>query len=236
MKKKKWPDRILVVRHGRSHAQELRDAAERSGALQFELGMPEANAPLVETGRKQAEARGRWLGRLPAEEQPTVVLVSPFVRARQTAEIMLAASGICPDKLVVLIDDRLRELHHGDLTYFTRKGREQFPAETEKFEKVGELEYRQPNGENRWDVVERLRPLVLELRTRHKGQRVLLVTHSAVIRCLRYLLENLSEEKFLAAVRADDAANCSVTSYVRNRKTGRLKPDYVPYLGDPLLG
>jgi broad specificity phosphatase PhoE len=231
---KEWPDRLMVVRHGRSLAQDKRDEAELSGALQFELGMEEDQAPLVEKGRLQAEARGRWLGNLPADQKPTVWLVSPFVRARQTAEIILANSGIPLESVTWKMDPRLGELRHGDLTYFTRKGREQFRHEVQKMDEVGELEYRQPNGENRWDVVERLRPLVDELKTLHAGERVMVVSHSATIRCLRYLLEQLTADEFLAIVRGKDPANCSVTSYVRS-ESGVLVPDSVPYLGAPLV-
>lgn len=235
MKKKEWPDRAWVVRHGRSYAQDKRDEAEASGALQFELGMEEHLAPLVDKGRRQAHARGLWFGQLPVDQQPTVVLVSPFIRAGQTWDGILAASGIPLEKLTVKVDPRLAELRHGDLTYFTCKGREQFLHEVQKLDEVGELAYRQPNGESRWDKVEALRPLVEELRTLYAGERVLMVTHSATLRCLRYLLEHLTEEKFLAIVRGHDAANCSVTGYVRCPNSGLLVPEATPYLGDPLL-
>ena len=234
LKKNEWPDRLMIVRHGYSYAQKQRHEAEKSGALQFELGMPEEDAPLIRRGKRQARARGKWLAQLPADQKPTVVLVSPFLRARQTAERVLAASGMLLENLTIKIDPRLGELRHGDLTYFTTKGRAQFRHEVQKMDEVGELEYRQPNGENRWDVVARLRPLVEELRNVYAGERVLMVSHSATIRCLRYLIENLTEGEFLAIVRGSDAANCSVTSYVRDSKRGLLVPDAVPYFGDPL--
>lgn len=235
MKKKEWPDLAWVVRHGRSYAQDKRDEAEASGALQFELGMEEHLAPLVDKGRQQAHARGLWFGRLPVDQQPTVVLVSPYVRAGQTSDVLLAASGIPLNRLFVKVEPRLAELRHGELTYYTSKGREQFRDEVEKLERAGVLAYRQPNGESRWDVVEKLRPLVEELRTLYAGERVLMVSHSATLRCLRYLLEHLTEEGFLAIVRGHDAANCSVTSYVRCPNSGLLVPGATPYLGDPLL-
>ena len=45
------------------------------------------------------------------------------------------------------------------------------------------------------------------------GERVLLVCHSVVVLCMRYLLEHMTEEQILAIDRADEIANCSVTSY-----------------------
>jgi broad specificity phosphatase PhoE len=232
-KKKKWPTSLWIVRHARSYAQEKRIAAEESGALSFDLGMPEDQAPLVSRGRLQATLRGQWFGHLPANQRPTVILVSPYLRTRQTARIIAAASGINPKQLRVIVEPRLRELVHGDLTFLTDKGLQQMhPEEVEKQERLGELAYRQPNGENRWDVVERLRSLVDDLSTVYAGERVLLVTHSAVVRCLRYLLEDLNEQQFQQIVDESDAANASVTSYVR--RDGKLVPAKVRYLGDPL--
>lgn len=237
MKTRKWPDRIWIVRHARSLGQDLRGAAEKSGALSFDLGMEEKQVPLVKRGWRQAAARGRWFGKIPKNQQPTVVLVSPFVRTRQTARAIAQASGIPPERLRIVVEPRLRELRHGRLNCITRKGfRERFPEEVEKLRRLGELSYRQPDGENRWDVVKRLRSLIDDLSTVYRNERVLIVTHSGVIRCLRYLLQNMTEAEFLEAVRNGDAANCSVTSYVRDRSSGELVPDAVPYLGNPLDG
>jgi probable phosphoglycerate mutase len=55
---------------------------------------------------------------------------------------------------------------------------------------------------------------VLETVSRElRGERVLIVCHSAVVLCFRYLLEQMTEEQILAVDRAVDVANCSVTSY-----------------------
>jgi broad specificity phosphatase PhoE len=42
---------------------------------------------------------------------------------------------------------------------------------------------------------------------------VLIVTHQVVVLCLRYLIEELTEEEILAIDSAADVANCSVTEY-----------------------
>jgi probable phosphoglycerate mutase len=232
-RKEKWPTSLWIVRHARSYAQEKRQAAEKSGALSFDLGMPEDQAPLVERGRKQAIIRGKWFRNLPVDQRPTVILVSPYVRTRQTAELISKQLGVHPSKVRIIVEDRLRELVHGDYSYFTEKGMQQLhPDEVEKLERMGPLDYSQPNGENRWDVVARLHSLIADLQTVYAGERVLLVTHSAVVRCIRYLLENLDEQQFLQIVHESDAANASVTSYVRRGR--KLVPAPVPYLGDPL--
>ena len=40
-----------------------------------------------------------------------------------------------------------------------------------------------------------------QLRAQHDGQTVLLVSHGFVVRCLRYLIDGLSEAEFFAAAR-----------------------------------
>ena len=47
----------------------------------------------------------------------------------------------------------------------------------------------------------------------HCGERVLLICHSVVVLCMRYVLEHMTEEQILAIDRAEEIANCSVTSY-----------------------
>jgi broad specificity phosphatase PhoE len=60
------------------------------------------------------------------------------------------------------------------------------------------------------------------------AERVLLVCHSVVVLCMRYLLEHMTEDQILVIDRANEIANCSVTSYeydanARPRGTMRLK-------------
>jgi broad specificity phosphatase PhoE len=58
------------------------------------------------------------------------------------------------------------------------------------------------------------------LRLEYTGQRVLIVCHTVVVLCFRYLLEKLTEEEILAIDRAHNIANCSITSYARESMSG----------------
>jgi probable phosphoglycerate mutase len=42
---------------------------------------------------------------------------------------------------------------------------------------------------------------------------VLIVAHQVVVLCLRYLLEQMTEEQILAVDAEGDVANCSITAY-----------------------
>ena len=54
---------------------------------------------LTAAGEEQARALGRWFAQMPPDEQPTVILCSPYLRARETARIVADVAGITVDKL-----------------------------------------------------------------------------------------------------------------------------------------
>src|SRR3954453_19477515 len=87
------PRSMWFVRHGQSEGNVIRDDAEQRRAERYELGMRDADVPLSDLGRGQAEALGRWLAEQPAEAHPDAVLVSPYHRAGQTGDLLLGGAG-----------------------------------------------------------------------------------------------------------------------------------------------
>ena len=80
-----WPDRLYIVRHGESAGNIAREAALEAGHSAIDIDIRDVDVPLSELGERQSIALGRWLGALPPEERPTIVLTSPYLRARHTA-------------------------------------------------------------------------------------------------------------------------------------------------------
>ena len=78
------------------------------------------------------------------------------------------------------------------------------------------------------DVILRLRSVIDTLTREYCRERVLLVCHTVVVLCFRYLLERLSEEQILAIDRAEDVANCSITSYRLDPVAGRHGKRFEP--------
>jgi broad specificity phosphatase PhoE len=75
-------------------------------------------------------------------------------------------------------------------------------------------------------VILRLRSVADTLRLEYSGQRVLIVCHTVVVLCFRYLLEKLTEEEILAIDREHNVANCSITSYAReSMNAGKWTPE-----------
>jgi broad specificity phosphatase PhoE len=62
-------------------------------------------------------------------------------------------------------------------------------------------------------VILRLRSVADTLAREMAGERVLIVCHSVVVLCFRYLLERMTEEQILAIDRETEVANCSLTTY-----------------------
>ncbi len=62
-------------------------------------------------------------------------------------------------------------------------------------------------------MILRLRSAVQMISREYCGEQVLLVCHSVVALCMRYLLEHMTEDEILKIDRENEVANCSVTSY-----------------------
>jgi broad specificity phosphatase PhoE len=218
----KWPDAIWIVRHGQSAGNVARDAAEKAGHALIELATRDMDVPLSALGERQAGALGRWLGELPPEKRPSVVLTSPYKRTRDTTALVLQAAGMDPDALTLVVDERLREKEFGILDRLTTAGiRQKYPEQAEYRSALGKFYHRPPGGESWCDVILRLRSVVDTITREYSRERVLVVVHQVIVLCFRYLLERMTEEQILEIDRAHDIANCSVTSYEFDPSLGR---------------
>ncbi|HYF86865.1 histidine phosphatase family protein [Azospirillum sp.] len=210
----RWPDRLWIVRHGESAGNVARDAAHAAGLVRIDIDERDVDVPLSQLGERQSDALGRWFAAMPAAERPDVVLTSPYRRALTTAERLHQAGGLPVDPTDFVIDERLREKEFGVLDRLTTAGiRQEFPEQAEFRRLLGKFYHRPPGGESWCDVILRLRSALDTISLHHGGRRVLIVGHQVVVLCMRYLLENMTEDEILAIDRAGDVANCSVTEY-----------------------
>ncbi len=204
-----WPSELFLIRHAQSAGNVAREHALRSGASVIDIAMRDCDVPLSDLGERQAIALGEWCAR--HMDPIDAVLVSPYVRAQQTASIALRASGW---DVPLLVDERLREKEFGVLDRLTRSGIEQrFPEQAELRRVLGKFYYRPPGGESWTDVILRLRSVLDTLSREHPGQRIAIVSHQVIVLCFRYLLEQLNEAQLLAIDAEGDVANCAVTTY-----------------------
>jgi len=229
-----WPGQLWIVRHGESAGNVARDAAESGGLAVIDLAWRDIDVPLSDLGVKQSRALGDWFAKLPRNDQPEVILCSPYERARQTAELVAECARMSSAAATLRLDERLREKEFGILDRLTKFGIQQkHPELNEQRLHVGKFYFRPPGGESWCDVILRLRSL-LEMITREYAQRrVLVVAHQVIVNCMRYLLERLDEKQILDIDRKGDVPNCAITSYRAARGHGAeevLQLDLVNFL------
>lgn len=217
----RWPERLWLVRHGQSAGNVARDAAHDAGALRIPLDTRDVDIPLSSLGEQQAEALGRWFASGQGGGRPDVILCSPYIRARETARRFRDAGGADADE-AICTDERLREKEFGILDGLTIAGvAAEEPQQAEFRRLLGKFYHRPPGGESWCDVIFRLRSVLDTVSLHYPGRQVMIVAHQVVVLCLRYIIENLSEEEILAIDREGDVANCSVTEYTHDPSAGK---------------
>ncbi|MGK3951225.1 histidine phosphatase family protein [Microbacterium sp. I2] len=200
---------LWLVRHGESNGNVAATRAEIEGLEVIPLDARDADVPLSDTGREQAAALGEWL----AGRRGTIdtYWASPYLRARETLALALAASG----ETTVLVDERLRDRELGILDLLTRTGvARRHPDEMARRKHLGKFYHRPPGGESWADVALRLRSFLREV-LEGPGESTMMVAHDAVVMLLLYVLLPLGEEELLAFAGEHTVLNASVTHLVR---------------------
>jgi broad specificity phosphatase PhoE len=232
--RQKWPQTLWVVRHGQSAGNLARDQAEAAGLPLIDIAERDMDVPLSPLGEQQAQALGLWFGALAGAARPNVVLCSPYLRARQTADLLLAAAAADSSHIHRVVDERLREKEFGILDRLTHHGiAAKHPELSEQRRHVGKFYFRPPGGESWCDVILRLRSMLEMVTREYRGERVLVVGHQVIVNCMRYLLERLDEAQILEIDRLADVPNCGVTSYEfdpQRGKNGKLVPRLVNFV------
>lgn len=200
-----------MVRHGESSTNVALAAAVLAGSEEFDSGTRDSDVPLTDLGRAQARTVGAWLAGQP--EQDRTVLCSPYLRARETADIALRSVRAPTPRL----DERLRDREIGSLHGLTDLGwQRRYPAEYRERERLGRFYYRPPGGESWIDIALRLRTLLPELHG-----HVLIFAHDIVVVMTRYILDEL-DESAITAIESNRVRNGSITRWERDATGLRL--------------
>lgn len=203
------PRFLWLIRHGESIGNVARHKAEKDKAKIIDTPCREPDVELSEKGVEQSESLGKWFAL--QTEKPTIIYSSPYLRTQLTAKILLNHSKI---DLPIKSDERLRERELGIFDCLTKDGAmEKYPELCDLRERWGKFYFRPPGGESWADVIVRLRSFIETDLSKLAEENVLIVTHEVVIRCFRYILEDLNETQIMAIDKASDVENGAITSY-----------------------
>ena len=223
----KWPQILMIARHGYSKANKRKDDAKAAGIEpSWTERERDQDSPLTEIGHQQAFDLGVMTSEI---EFPEVIITSPYLRAKQTTNdvvcglqhAMLRTRSRLIFNPKIVVDERIREIEFGIMDGIDRATfRKLFPSEADRRERDGKYYYRPPGGENRPDVRLRVHSILDTLNRDYVGMKVMIVCHSVVVLAFRSLIERWEEEQYLKVDMEDDVVNCGLTIYnrVENRK------------------
>jgi broad specificity phosphatase PhoE len=160
---------IFLARHGES---------DWNVAKRFQ---GHSDRPLTERGRQQAHA----LADLVSSQEIDAVYTSPLSRARETAEIVAARTGLEPVAL-----PELREVDTGSWSGLSRADVEaRFPEGFARWRSGGSG---WENGESYEEMAERVIGALRRIADDHPDGRVLVISHGGPIRAIHAAAEGLA--------------------------------------------
>lgn len=152
-----------------------------------------SNVRLTEKGIQQAQ----MLAESMAGSDVDIILVSPLIRAKTTADIVAQKLQV-----PVVVDERLAERDYGaiDGTY------EGTPGFMENWVQFG---YIYPEGESLLRVVQRVYNFLDDIKVTYKDKTVMVISHGGVCRVINSYFKSLTNEKFFEF----NLDNCKVLEY-----------------------
>jgi broad specificity phosphatase PhoE len=187
--------RFILVRHCESEGN--RDRRFTTSHL----------SPLTELGHEQALAAARWIAE---RHKPGLIVVSSFLRARQTGAIIASHLG-----LPLEVEHDLRERHMGVLAGRPYGNLMEDPT----FDRSRYWLWRPPGGESFEDVKARAAAVLDRLAERHQGRELVVVSHGGV-------MTTLWAHAAGSWAQARVPQNCGII--ITEHAEGRYRPPFVP--------
>ncbi len=159
-------NKYFVMRHGEAlynvHGQEKYDSSNR------------AENHLTKDGVSQVKVSAEKL----KDKNIDIIICSPFVRTKETAEIVCDIVNL--DKTKIVYDDRLREHGLGELD-----GKSFDDVHKIIFTKLGNNLNCKEHGIESWnEMSDRARSLMLETENKYEGKNILVITHLGIVKSI----------------------------------------------------
>ncbi|MCX6808758.1 MAG: class I tRNA ligase family protein, partial [Candidatus Berkelbacteria bacterium] len=174
--------KIIFVRHGESEKNV-------KGIISDSLD----KWPLTEKGRVDTEEMAAKIN-----EPIDLIITSPILRAKQTAEILNKKFST-----ELIEDDLLKEIGYGEWNNLSDAERKNLDTYLEYAKIKSDPKQRYDfktgvSGESRQDVENRMEEFVHQLNQKYAGKTVLVVAHGINYAMLRRIFDNISIEKYFA--------------------------------------
>ncbi|MBY0376443.1 class I tRNA ligase family protein, partial [Patescibacteria group bacterium] len=176
---------------------DLKKKTKRSGNKYFVMrhGEAENNAQniyssdrntfhLTEKGRAQVLKTASSL----KKEKITKIYCSPFLRTRETAQIVCEQIGFPVENIIY--DDRIRELEFGDFS-----GRPVQDYWDYMKDKTWEFDTKVPGGESFQDGKNRIGDFIYDINKQNKNEKVLIISHGLAVEMVPAAIEAASKKR-----------------------------------------
>ena len=152
-------NRYILMRHGEAETNVKNITNSNLAQNQYHL---------TANGKKQVLASARLMKK--KKINPDIIFASPFLRTKETAEIIGEALKVSPSD--IKLDPRLAEINTGVFS-------EGDPARYHAFYKnpIEKFEKTPPRGESLSDIKKRVSAAILEIESRYKNKTILIVSH-----------------------------------------------------------
>jgi isoleucyl-tRNA synthetase len=184
---KKSGNKYFVMRHGESISNTKNEISAITGA----------NDSLTEKGEQQVSDSAKFL----KKEKIDVIITSPFLRTKQTAEIIAKEIGFEGE---IIEDSRIGEMQVSDWNGKTwREYISQFTRQ-ERFEKhIG-------NAENWEDVHQRAAGFMFDIDKKYENKNILIVSHGGPVTLIMYAALGLTNKELVASKQTGIFENAEV--------------------------
>ncbi|MFH0804315.1 MAG: class I tRNA ligase family protein, partial [Candidatus Zambryskibacteria bacterium] len=171
---KKSGNKYFVMRHGEAE----------QNVLNLVSNLPDFPHHLTDKGKSQVALAADKL----KSKKIDAIYCSPFLRTKETAQIIAKEIGFPEDKIIY--DERIREMGFGD---FHLKSFNDFIKYKES--NLHSFDSRIPNGESHQDAKNRAGDFIYSIDAEHSDKNILIITHGIFLEVLPTIIEGIDAKK-----------------------------------------
>lgn len=225
-----WPKEIVAVRHGESIGN-LVVRAYRNKLVDLYTddfkNLASFQWPLTKRGKDQAFLAGQWI-KANIGEIFDGYFTSPFLRARQTAQILDLPNARWIQK------PEIKGRIWGNFDLLTPVERETLYPQEIRLMNLDKFYNRPPGGESMEEISLRVTDFLKTLKEEYAGKRVIIVCHGEVMLALRLIIENI-EPQIYEKIEKEDVPfykmyNAQVLHYTREDPEGGELSEYYSHV------